>query len=83
MLDVMKDKHYDPMGVVEKWGVIPEKMIDYLALVGDSSDNVPGVKGIGPKGAQKLLSEFQCPRWHLQQFRQDHSSIHVTKVKRW
>lgn len=44
--------------VAEKFGVQPEQMADYLALVGDSSDNVPGVKGIGPKGAVKLLQEY-------------------------
>lgn len=44
--------------VREKFGVAPGQMADYLALVGDSSDNVPGVKGIGAKGAVKLLEEF-------------------------
>lgn len=58
MYDTMKDVRYDVDGVVAKWGVKPEQMIDYLSLVGDSSDNIPGVKGIGPKGAQKLLGEF-------------------------
>lgn len=58
MLDTMKDVTYDVDGVIAKWGVRPEQMIDYLALVGDSSDNIPGVKGIGPKGAQKLLHQF-------------------------
>ncbi len=58
MYDTMKDVRYDSEGVQAKWGVKPEQMIDYLSLVGDSSDNVPGVKGIGPKGAQKLLLEF-------------------------
>src|ERR671917_620262 len=42
----------------ERLGVEPRQVVDFLALVGDSSDNVPGVKGIGEKGAQKLLSEF-------------------------
>lgn len=59
MLDTMKNVKYDTDGVREKWGVEPSQFIDYLALVGDSSDNVPGVKGIGPKGAQKLLSQYQ------------------------
>lgn len=59
MYDTMKDVRYDEHGVIEKWGVEPRKMIDYLSLVGDSSDNVPGVSGIGPKGAQKLLAEFE------------------------
>ncbi|MCB0419492.1 MAG: DNA polymerase I [Bdellovibrionales bacterium] len=59
ILDTMKNVIYDSQGVVEKWGIHPEQMIDYLALVGDSSDNIPGVKGVGPKGAQKLLAEFK------------------------
>lgn len=59
MYDTMKNKTYDPKGVVEKWGIQPEQMIDYLAMVGDSSDNIPGVRGVGPKGAQKLLAEYK------------------------
>lgn len=59
MYDTMKEVHYDREGVKAKWGVEPGQMIDYLALVGDSSDNVPGVRGIGPKGACKLLHEFK------------------------
>ena len=47
-----------PEMVLEKFGVKPEQVADYLALVGDSSDNVPGVKGIGAKGAAKLLAEY-------------------------
>lgn len=58
LYDTMKGIKYDVAGVKEKWGVNPDKFIDYLALVGDSSDNIPGVKGIGPKGAVKLLEEF-------------------------
>jgi DNA polymerase-1 len=42
----------------ERLGVPPERTVDYLALVGDSSDNVPGVKGIGDKGAQELIAEY-------------------------
>ncbi|MES2962884.1 MAG: DNA polymerase I [Bdellovibrionota bacterium] len=59
MYDTMKDVRYDVPAAIEKWGVEPRKMIDYLAIVGDSSDNVCGVAGIGPKGAQKLLSEYE------------------------
>lgn len=58
IFDTMKDIKLDTKGVKEKWGILPEQMIDYLAIVGDSSDNVPGVSGLGPKGAQKLLEEF-------------------------
>ncbi|MCB0348572.1 MAG: DNA polymerase I, partial [Bdellovibrionales bacterium] len=58
MYEPMKDSYYDPKEVKEKWGVSPDKFRDFLAITGDSSDNIPGVKGIGPKGAQKLLEEF-------------------------
>lgn len=56
--DAMKNKLYDSAGVVEKFGVPPELMTDYLALVGDSSDNVPGISGVGPKSAVKLITEL-------------------------
>jgi DNA polymerase-1 len=48
----------DESNAGERLGVRPSQVVDYLALVGDSSDNVPGVKGIGDKGAQKLLLEY-------------------------
>jgi len=54
------ESFYRPMGKAEvkkEFGVSAEQIIDYLALIGDSSDNIPGVKGIGPKGAAKLLKE--------------------------
>ena len=57
MLDTMKDKTYDRDGVFEKMGVYPEQIVDYLSMVGDASDNIPGMKGIGAKGAAKLLDE--------------------------
>ncbi len=44
--------------VKEKWGVKPEQIADYLGLIGDTSDNIPGVKGIGPAKAKPLLGEF-------------------------
>jgi len=44
--------------VLEKWGVGPEHIIDLLGLMGDSSDNVPGVQGVGPKTAMKLIQDF-------------------------
>ena len=49
---------YDKDGVIKKWGLPPEKIIDLLALMGDSSDNVPGVAGVGVKTAVKLLKEY-------------------------
>ena len=59
MHDPIKDIHYTVEKAVAKWQVHPRQMIDYLALTGDASDNIPGVRGIGPKSAQKLLSEHQ------------------------
>jgi DNA polymerase-1 len=58
MWDAMRDKVYGVPEVVAKYGVGPEKVRDLLALVGDTSDNVPGVPGIGPKTAADLLNEF-------------------------
>ena len=58
LIDTMKNTRMDPAGVEEKFGVPPERIIDYLALVGDTSDNVPGVKGCGPKTAVKWLQEY-------------------------
>ncbi len=58
MLDTMKEVTFDEDQVVAKWGVRPEQFIDFLSLIGDSSDNVPGVPGVGPKTAEKLLKEY-------------------------
>ncbi|WP_406811647.1 5'-3' exonuclease H3TH domain-containing protein, partial [Klebsiella aerogenes] len=46
------------MGSVEKYGVTVRQWVDYRALTGDASDNIPGAKGIGPKTAAKLLQEY-------------------------
>lgn len=59
IFDPMKDVTLDPPAVLAKWGVRPDQFIDYLSLVGDTSDNIPGAKGIGPKGAVKLLVDFE------------------------
>jgi DNA polymerase-1 len=48
----------DEAAVVEKFGVPPSGIIDYLALVGDAADNIPGIEGVGPKTAARLISEF-------------------------
>ncbi len=58
MYDSMKDKQITVPDVIEKWGVPPEKMIDLQAMTGDSTDNVPGIPGIGPKTAAQLLEEY-------------------------
>ena len=58
MLDTMKNARMNRATVEEKFGVGPEKLGDVLGLMGDSSDNIPGVPGIGPKTASKLINEF-------------------------
>jgi len=55
--DPMNDRVMDEAAVAEKYGVAPSRLLDYFALTGDASDNIPGVPGIGPKSAQKLISE--------------------------
>lgn len=58
MLDPMKNKLYDIAAVEEKYLVPPSKLLDIFAMIGDSADNVPGIPGVGPKTAQKLIAEF-------------------------
>ncbi len=58
LVNTMTDTVLDREGVIAKFGVPPECIIDYLALVGDSVDNIPGVPGVGPKTAAKWLQEF-------------------------
>jgi DNA polymerase-1 len=58
LLDGMKDRRYDAAAVEARFGVPPERMLDLRALVGDPSDNIPGVKGIGEKGAAVLIGEW-------------------------
>lgn len=52
-----QDTEYDREGVKDKFGVYPKNVIDYKALIGDNSDNIPGIKGIGPKTAARLLEK--------------------------
>ena len=58
LIDTMKKVIYDPAGVIEKHGVRPDQIIDYLTLIGDSSDNIPGVPKVGPKTAVKWLDKY-------------------------
>jgi DNA polymerase I len=58
MFDTMKDKKIGPAEVFEKFGVAPDKVIEVQALIGDSTDNVPGVPGIGVKTAAQLIGEY-------------------------
>lgn len=65
-------KIYDPSGVVEKLGVKPNQVVDLKALMGDTSDNYPGVAGIGPKAAIDLLREYHSL---------DNIYSHLTEIK--
>lgn len=56
LLDTMKNIRYGPAEVEQKWGVPPTKLVEFQGLCGDTSDNIPGVAGIGPKSAAKLIS---------------------------
>ncbi|MFB3118443.1 MAG: 5'-3' exonuclease H3TH domain-containing protein, partial [Myxococcota bacterium] len=58
LLDGVKDRRYGPSEVEERFGVRPDRILDLRALIGDPSDNIPGVKGIGEKGAAKLIAEW-------------------------
>lgn len=58
MYDGMKNEMLDREGVFEKYGVYPESIRDYLSLMGDSSDNIPGIPGVGPKTAAKWLAKW-------------------------
>ena len=60
LINTMSNVRLDPNGVKDKFGVPPEKIIDYLTLIGDSVDNIPGVPKVGPKTAVKWLNEFGC-----------------------
>ena len=59
IVDAMKQNQTTPESFRAEFGFDPVYMLDYLSLIGDASDNVPGVSGIGPKTAQKLIAEFQ------------------------
>jgi DNA polymerase-1 len=58
MFDPMKDQDMSPADVQKKYGVTVEQLLDFFALVGDSADNIPGIPGVGPKTAEKLIGTF-------------------------
>ena len=59
LVNTMSNTRLDRAGVKAKFEVFPEQIIDYLSLVGDSSDNIPGITGVGPKTAAKWLNQYQ------------------------
>ena len=58
MVDTLRDVVFDPELVRKKWGVLPDKFVDLLAMMGDKIDNVPGIPGVGQKTATKLLETY-------------------------
>ena len=58
LIDTMKDTRMGPREVLEKFGILPERFIDYLTLAGDTSDNFPGVEKVGPQTAIKWINEY-------------------------
>src|SRR5699024_5436944 len=58
LVNTMNNETQDEAGVIEKFGVRPDQIIDYLMLVGDSSDNIPGVQKVGPKTAANWLNKY-------------------------
>ncbi|MBI5375981.1 MAG: hypothetical protein HZA77_11140 [Candidatus Schekmanbacteria bacterium] len=77
MYDPMRDRWFDEMAVIERFGVPPAKVADVLALMGDQSDNIPGVPGIGEKTAKNLIQEFGS----IEALIENSSSIKQKKVK--
>lgn len=73
-----ESKLYGEKEVEDKYGIKPSQIVDYKALVGDASDNYPGVEGIGPKTASALLSRFQT----LEQIYKKNNEIESEKVKK-
>lgn len=58
LINTMNNEALDPQGVCKKFGLAPERIVEYLALMGDKADNIPGVPGVGPKTAVKWLQEY-------------------------
>ncbi len=77
LYDTMKDHRYNSEEVFKKWGVRPDQFIDFLAIVGDTSDNIPGVRGIGEKGAIKLLEQFK----HIEEIYENIDKIESKSIK--
>ncbi len=72
IVDAIKRKYVNEKACYDKYGVTPEQFIDYQSILGDSADNVPGVKGIGKVGAEKLLKEYGTL---------DNVYVHVDEIK--
>lgn len=86
--DTMRDKHFGRKEVIEKFGVPPEQVVDLLALTGDTSDNVPGLPGVGPKTAVELLQRYSgvdgilCAADEIERTKQIRNSRKIAEVIR-
>lgn len=74
-------KIYNEQAVIEKYGLPPKLLIDYKGLVGDSSDNIPGATGIGPKTAQKIIEEYQTLENYFAEGQLDKNFIKISNQK--
>ncbi|MDH5298240.1 MAG: DNA polymerase I, partial [Desulfobulbaceae bacterium] len=75
--DPMNDRWFDPAAVQKKYNVTPEQLNELFALVGDTADNIPGVPGVGPKTAEKLINRFGT----LEQLYENLEEISQKKLK--
>jgi DNA polymerase-1 len=81
--DTMRDKRYGIEQVKEKFGVLPEKVVEVLGLIGDDSDNIPGLKGAGPKTALQLIEKYgdvETVLNSVEQIREDSSIRNRKKI---
>jgi DNA polymerase-1 len=79
---ISQTKRYTPQDVEERWGVRPDQVVDYKALRGDASDNIPGVKGIGEKTAGELLKRFGTLEKALSGAEGDHEGMSAAVAKK-
>ena len=69
---ITETKIYDRQAVIDRYGIPPELIPDFYGLKGDTSDNIPGVPGIGDKTASELLQQLRRPRGRARARRRDH-----------
>lgn len=74
------EQEFDPEAVEKKMGVRPNQIIDYKALSGDASDNIPGIKGVGPKTAVRLLQEYGTVDQMYQEIKAQSEKVKTSKV---
>ena len=73
---------YTPQAVEERYGLRPDQLVDYKALIGDKSDNIPGVRGVGEKGAATLLAEVRDTGRAVRSPGRSHTRAHTQGARR-